>query len=92
MRAQSSPLWLLHEVLPGRMIWPTPSLSSFSCVRFRFSKPQRTWSGVNALPLPNFSCAVRIASTCSIEIIMPRVGAMVPSVFLAVLSEPWPLS
>ncbi|MNT84442.1 hypothetical protein D3C72_2244520 [compost metagenome] len=92
MRAQSSPLWLLHEVLTGRMIWPKPSLSSFSCVRFRFSKPQRTCSGVNALPLPNFSCAVRIASTCSIEIIMPRVWAMVPSVFLAVLSEPWPLS
>ncbi|MNT60877.1 hypothetical protein D3C72_1984880 [compost metagenome] len=92
MRAQSSPLWLLHEVLTGRMIWPKPSLSSFSCVRSRFSKPQRTCSGVSALPLPNFSWAVRIASTCSIEIIMPRVWAMVPSVVLPDLSEPWPLS
>src|SRR5690606_7092914 len=92
MRAQSSPMWLSHEVLTGRMMSPKPSSFRRSCVMFRFSKPQRTCSGVMCLPLPYFSCAVRMASTCSIEIIMPRVCAMVPTVVLPEASLPWPLS
>src|SRR5690606_8511502 len=92
IRAQSSPIWFSQDVLTGRMISPKPSSFSLSWVRFRFSKPQRTCSGVMCLPLPNFSWAVRMASTCSIEIIMPRVCAMVPSVVLPDASLPWPLS
>ena len=35
--------------------------------------PQRTCSPVIGLPLPNFSCAVRIASVVMMPATMPRV-------------------
>ena len=38
---------------------------------FRFSKPQRTSSPVSGF-LPNFACAVRIASTFRMPLTMPR--------------------
>ena len=63
IRAQSAPRWLSQLVLKGRMILPKPNSFRRSCVMFRFSRPQRTCSGDMTLPLPYFSCAVRIAST-----------------------------
>ncbi|MNT43962.1 hypothetical protein D3C72_1804610 [compost metagenome] len=91
MRDQSAPRWFSQLVLNGRRILPKPSSLRRSCVRFRFSSPQRTCSLVITLPLPNFSCAARMASTCSMAIIMPRVCASWPS-SLASDAVPWPLS
>ncbi|MNW00272.1 hypothetical protein D3C71_1957400 [compost metagenome] len=82
---------MVQLVWMGRRILPKPSALSFSCVRFRFSRPQRTCSGDMTLPLPYFSWAVRMASTCSMEITMPRVWAMAPTL-VAFDAVPWPLS
>ena len=87
----SVPRWFSQLVLMGLRILPKPSSLRRSCVRFRFSRPQRTCSGVMYLPLPYFSWAVRMASTCSMAITMPRVCAMAPSSRTS-LAVPWPLS
>src|SRR5256885_6301322 len=79
MRDQSVPRWLSQLVLTGRMILPKPSSLRRSCVRFRFSRPQRTCSEVMTLPLPYFSCAVRMASTCGMVITMLQVEAIRPA-------------
>ena len=51
MRAQAAPMWSVHEVLIGRITPAKPSASSLFCVRFRFSRPQRTCSPRHDLAL-----------------------------------------
>src|SRR5438132_14316709 len=62
MRPTRAPSWSSQDTLIGCSSFSKPSCFRRSAVRFRFSRPQRTCSPVIGF-LPNFSCAVRIAST-----------------------------
>ena len=57
----------LHQAARAEL----PSGASRSMLRF--SMPQRTCSPVIGLPLPNCSCALRIASVVTMPATMPRV-------------------
>src|SRR5262245_45976881 len=71
MRPVRAPSWSLQETLTGCTSSSKPSSLSRSAVTLRFSSPQRTCSPVSGF-LPNFPCAVRIASTPSMPLMRPR--------------------
>src|SRR5262249_31488746 len=71
MRPVRAPSWSAHDTLTGLSTFSKPSSLKRSALMSRFSKPQRTCSPVIGF-LPNFSCAVRIASIPSIAVISPR--------------------
>src|SRR6267378_2080439 len=71
MRPVWAPSWSAQATLIGRSTPSKPSCLIRSAEMSRFSYPQRTCSPVRGL-LPNFACAVRIASTPSMEVINPR--------------------
>src|SRR6185369_13525501 len=66
------PSWLSQEVLISGNRSVAPSVFRRASVMFRFSRAQRTCSPLMALPLPYFSCALRIASTDSTAAETPR--------------------
>src|SRR5262249_53972760 len=66
-----------EETLIGCRSFSKPSCFSRSAVRLRFSRPHLTCSPVIGF-LPNFSCAVRIASTPSMALIRPRTERISP--------------
>src|SRR5262245_24381638 len=77
MRPVRAPSWSLHDTLIGLSAPSKPSCLMRSAERLRFSRPQRTCSPVSGF-LPNFSCAVRIASSPSIASIRPRTYRISP--------------
>src|SRR5262245_4381307 len=66
------PSWSAQDTLMGLSTPSNPSSLRRLAVRSRFSIPQRTCSPVIGF-LPNFSCAVRIASVPSMAMIRPRI-------------------
>ena len=72
------PSWSAQLVLIGGNRPPAPSSLMRASVRLRFSKPQRSCSGVITLPLPYLVCATRIASTRIIPYTTPRVYITLP--------------
>src|SRR4029078_2539662 len=70
-RDSRAPSWSEQEISIGFNISSKPSSLRRALETLRFSRPQRTCSPVSGF-LPNFSCALRIASTPSIAFPIPR--------------------
>src|SRR5438552_8461968 len=70
-RPSRAPSWSEQEILIGFNMPSKPSSLRRAAEMSRFSKPQRTCSPVSGF-LPNFSCALRIASTPSMAFTKPR--------------------
>src|SRR5450830_197760 len=66
------PSWLSQEVLISGSKPVAPNCCRRALLIFRFSRPQRTFSPLMTLPLPNLSCAVRTASTVAKAADTPR--------------------
>src|SRR5262249_18840393 len=77
MRPTRVPSWSAQESLSGCSSPSKPSCLRRSAVRLRFSRPHLTCSPVNGF-FPNFSWAVRIASTPSMALISPRTKRISP--------------
>src|SRR6266403_459784 len=70
-RPSRAPSWSEQEILIGFNTPSKPSSLRRASEMLRFSRPQRTCSPVSGF-LPNFSCALRIASTPSMAFTKPR--------------------
>src|SRR5574343_618170 len=77
------PSWLSQEVLISGSRLVAPMAFRRASLMFRFSSAQRVCSPVSGLPLPNFSCPLRMASTDSTAAETPWLYRMVPSVDLS---------